>query len=315
MTTENAAPAAEPATPAPASELQPGAAPPVDGGAAPVVEGEAAPVVDAAPPVETEEEKSKKRERFDKRFSELSRTAREAELKAARLEGELNALRRNAQPSEPAPQAPAAAPLVAPDPKDAAKYPQGEFDARYIADLAKFELRKEMADEAEATKRSEGEAAARAALAEGKARLDSTIETARAAAEGDDGQYFENAPRFLEYAMHSLPTATVDLITESEFPVHVAELLGRDKGMRDAFLKLNPLGQARYIGGLEAQIRPLVKPNGARPASPPPPPPPAPTPSPAAMPTAPGSGGVAPFDPNKASFDEYKAARESGRFV
>lgn len=311
MSLENtaAAPAAETVAPqAPASELQPQASTPVADGGAEGNAGEVQPQETQQPEGESQEQANKKRERFDRRFSELSRAAREAEIRAARFEGELNALRNLQRPQEPTPQAPAK-PAGPPDPKS---YPQGEFDPRYAADLAKHEIREEQRAEAQRIASEERQAAERAATMQGFERLESTIDRAYEVAQGEQGQYFENAPRFLEYAKANLSRQTVDLITKSEYPVHVAEVLGRDAQRVHDLRAMSVADQAMFIGDLNAQIRARVKP--AQPAAQPAPAAakPAPTPQPAAFPTAPAAGGVAPFDPNKGSMEDFVRWRNGG---
>lgn len=315
MSLENgAAPAAETvATQAPASELQPQAVTPVADGGAEVNAGEQGQPRENQPPEgqETQEQASKKRERFDRRFSELSRAAREAELRAARLEGELNALRTSQRPQEqPTPQAPAK-PAGPPDPKN---YPQGEFDPRYAADLAKHEIREEQRVEAERAAAAERQAAERAAAMQGFERLETTIDRAYEVAEGEQGQYFQNAPRFLEFAKANLPRQTVDLITKSEYPVHVAEVFGRDVQRVRDLMSMSPLDQAAFIGDLSAQIRANVKPTQRATPAPSAQPAPshqsAPTPSPAPIPTAPAGGGAPQFNPETASPAEVQARLE-----
>lgn len=304
MSGENAAPATEPTAPqAPAPELQPSAPAPADGGATP------APAEANAPepqPTESVEEQNKKRERFDRRFSDLTQRARDAELRAARAEGEAAALRAMQQrPNEPTPSQAAPAEDRAPDSKDKSKYPLGDYDPRYAVDLAKFEIRQDARREQEASEQREQQAAEERAITEGFTRLETTIERAQELADGENGQYFENAPRFLEQAKRTMPRTAVDLITKSDVAVHIAEVLGRDPKAAAAYAKSEPLDQAAYIGELSARIRTAIAQHQRQPA--PTKTRPAPTPSPAPMPVVPHGGAAPSFNPENAPFSEFEA--------
>lgn len=265
------------------------------------------------------------------RISEYQKRARQAELTAAEERGRRlaleEALRAGVQPREDAAPAPAK-PSGPPNPKN---YPQGEFDVRYGVDLAKYELRLEQEEERERESAAERTAAANAAIAEGKARLDATIAKARELAAGEEGEGFQNAERVLDLAYRrldqgGLPRHVVDLITESDNALHVAEVLGRKpeqvhESLRDELCftdlaklrAMSPLKAAREIAKLDANIsRVLASQKRAAPPTPAAPAKPAPQPTPAAMPTAPAKGGPAPFDPNRASHEDYVRWRESG---
>lgn len=313
MSEENAnQPAATPTETPAASELQPGAQPqaaqaPADGDAQ-QAEGQAQPAEQPQEqPVESEEQKDKKRERFDRRFSDLSKQAREAREEAAYWRGVAEAARRGGQ-AEPEPAQAAPAELVAPNPKD---FPQGEYDPKYVAALAKHELRLEQRAEAEAAAKREAEKAAREAFQAGAQRLRQTLDKAEEAADGAQGQYFANAPLVLREAARTLPPAVVDLITEAENPIHVAELIGRG-GLKDDPLdlgklkSLSPAQAARKIAKLDAfvTLRLQAQAQPPKPATPPAPPP-APQPSPAPIPTVTPTGAAPSIDPNKGSMDDY----------
>lgn len=309
MTTETPAP-----TPAPqpqASELQPNAAAPAaapaDGGAPANGEGQEPAETPSQTPEQIAEAERKRHEK-NQRFGDLTKERNKAREEAAYWRGVAEAARNGTRPPEPpAPQAPTA-PAGPPDPKDTAKYPAGEFDARYAADLAKFELRQEQEAERIRESARSAQEAARAEFEAGVARWQGVVEEAREAGEG-----FENAEAVLNST--TIPARSMDLITSADNPVHVAEYFGRNpKELRDV-LAMPPMRQATLIAKLDHAIS--VNLAKAKPAATPAQPAPAaPQPSPAAMPTpVNGAGAAASFDPNKASFEEYKAARESGRFV
>ncbi len=322
MSLENATqPTATPSEPA-ASPERAGADAPVDGGQ-PNGEGQAQPTdgtqqpaeanADAGgeqPPKPTPEHRT-----VQGRISEYQKRARQAELDAAEERGRRLALeeqlRTGVKPQEVTPSAPAK-PAGPPDPKDASKYPQGEFDPRYTVDLAKYELREEQRVEAETKTAAERQAAATAAREAGRERLIKTFEAAEAEADGPNGRFFENAPIVLDQAARTLPPAYVDLITEADNPVHVAELIGRG-GLKNlpidlASLKAMPLAQAqRAISKLDAFVAlRLAEQTGAHPApTPTPAPQPSTTPSPVPTPVVPNSGGFV-FNPESATPEQWQ---------
>lgn len=290
------------ATPAPesASELQPGATAPADGGAG--EEGAAEAELAEQQKQQDEERQKRNRERFDRRFSDLSRAKRDAELRAARLEGELEALRRQPRPEPQQPQAPEER---APNPRD---YPKGEFDPRYVKDLAKHELRQELRQEqeAEAQKRAEAErqASEERTIAEGRQRFEGVLSEAQAMA--DEHDWAQRAPEVLELAFvpvnqGGLPRYAVDAITSSDNPVHVAEVLGRDPRRLDALRRADRDSAIRMIGALDAQIALALKP-AATPATKPS----KPQATPAPIPSTSGAGAAPSFNPEKASFSEFE---------
>jgi hypothetical protein len=312
VTSETPAPAqpsaAAPSTPA--SELPSGAAPATDGGAAPEQtqqQTEQQPVPEGQ---EGDGERNKGRERFDRRFSDLSRRAREAELTAAEERGRRialeEAMRSGLRPSEAQPAPQPAKPEGPPNPAD---YPGKEYDPRYAADLAKHEIRMEQKAEAERQAEADRRAAENRAIAEGRTRWEAVCQTARAAGEG-----FENAETVL--TSRNVPRSTMDLITTSDNPVHVAEYFGRKPDDLRAVLAMPPLEQARAITRLDARISAnLDRARAAAPASPPAPTPaPAPQqPSPVAIPTAPSAGAPPQRNPEAMSPSEVDARLEQLR--
>lgn len=308
MSGEPAAPAPEPSAPAPAtSELQPNAPAPADGGDANVDAN--APAPEPQPSAESIEEQTKKQQRFNNRFSDLSRQVREEREARIRAEARAETLERLG--IRPQQEQPAPAPVVdvAPNPADKSKYPGGEFDPRYTVDLAKYELRQEQKAEREQQAERERAQAANAAIEQGRQRLETTISAAVAEADGANGEHFQNAPRVLELAFvpvreGGLPRHVVDLITESENPVHIAEVLGRQPERLHGLRQVNPLQAAKQIGALDAQITANLKRIAAQPA---PAPKPAPQPSPAPIPTAPAGGAAPQFNPENAPFSEFEA--------
>lgn len=327
MTTEtpaSAAPAApaQAATPAPApaSELHNGAAPVVDG--APASEQPQQPSDPAAPDSE-EAIRSKAKERFDKRFSDLSKARREAELKAARLEGELEAIKRG---HTPAPAQPAEAPST-PKPPNPADYPKGEWDPHYAKDLAKYEIREEQRIEREKAAADERRRASESEFEAGKARYEDTLSKAREAA--DTSAYFQNAERVLELgrvpiAQGGLSKSVIDAITESDNAVHVAEVLGRNPDQVPPELRglvksprelaaMSPSQAQRVIARLDDRIGLILEASRQARARQTPTETPAPqtpsTPQPTPAPQAPNRGSTPVGDPPRGDMRAFKTWR------
>lgn len=300
MSTETTPAATPTATPASTPELQPSAAPapaaatPPDGGATPAptasqppVEGQPQPPAPAAPPSDPQQPS-----RVEKRFGDLTKQRNDAQAEAAYWRGVAEG--RGGTPPAPQPATPAA-PAGPPDHNDAAKYPLGQFDPRYAADLAKHELRAEQEAERKAEAARTAQAETARTLEEGVQRWEGVVEEARNA-----GQGFENAESVL--LARDVPRATMDLIVTAENKLHVAEYFGRKPEAKRALLSLPPIEQARAIGRLDAIISGNLRAaGGAAPQSPPPPPPAAPQPSPAPIPTAVQSGPASSFNASTAA--------------
>jgi hypothetical protein len=110
-------------------------------------------------------DKPKRKPWFEKRIDELTAHRREAEREAAYWRGLAEGSTRGKEtPAEPDRAEAAPDPQQAPNPQDTKRYPLGEFDPRYAADLAKHELRLEVA-QAQARQRSSAERAAAEAAA------------------------------------------------------------------------------------------------------------------------------------------------------
>jgi hypothetical protein len=111
---------------------------------------------------EKPDDKPKKKNRFQERIDKLKAEAREAKEALEALKAE------KAKPSEPAAKTPVSATAGEPTPDDknddgSDKYPLGEFDPKYIRDLARHTIDKEWAErtakEQEAAERAKDEAA------------------------------------------------------------------------------------------------------------------------------------------------------------
>lgn len=91
--------------------------------------------------------KAKKKPSFQERMNEVTAARRQAERERDELLARLEALEKVTR-KEPEPVAPVVQEDGTPDPDDinedgSAKYPQGEFDPKYIRDLVKFETMRE----------------------------------------------------------------------------------------------------------------------------------------------------------------------------
>ena len=319
MSGENAAtPAATPSE-STASPERAGASAPVDGGqatpeaGATPTDGQQQPSEEGQAPKPVPEHRT-----VQGRISEYQKRAREAELTAAEERGRRlaleDALRAGVKPREEAAPAAPPAPPAAPDPKN---YTGGKFDDKYIEDFAEWKAQRAVDAEFErrdnAAKEAERTREAQAAIEQGAKRLGSSLETAVQLADGEAGDNFQNAVGVLELAFKpvregGLPRPVVDLITESNNPVHVAEWLGRYPDELNAVRRMNATQAARYIGGLDGQITANLK----RAAQPAPPARTAPQPSPAPIPVVQSTGAAPSFDPNKGSMEDFVRWRNGG---
>jgi len=324
MSGENGAPAATP-SPQQASELQPSATPaPADGGATP-----AASDVNPAPEQTPQPTPAAQpQNRSERRYSELASQRNQAREEAAYWRGIAEAKAGGQQPhAAPTPSPVAAQPAGPPDHRDTAKYPLGEYDARYAADLAKYELRQEQRAEAEATAAANANREAAAAMEAGRTRVNTAITEARTLAAGNGGEFFENAEHVLALAFVPVQRGGItrdvaDAIVDCEHKNHVAELLGRRpeqipealRTMVPNLRELNGLPQAqlvRTLARLDDRIGLILANQRARASAQPAPaatpaPQQSPAPSPVPAPTAPNTGGAI-FNPSTASPAEIDA--------
>lgn len=288
------------------AELQSGA-PAASADGAPA-DGERQAVDESASQPSEEEKQNKNRERFDRRFSDLTRRAREAELRAARLEGELSALRNGVRPQAQE-QAPAPAPRRGPpDPKD---YPAGKFDERYVEDFAAWKaeetVAKALETREEQARREAAERAREQAFAENAKRFHATLREA-------DELGYEGGQAYL----HALDRVglhdVIDDITEATHKAHVAEWLSRNPDTAEQLERASPRKRAQFIGALDADIGRVLAERSARPKQTQQAQPsanPAPKPSPAPTPQVNGSGAAPTKDPNRMSMEEFAAWRNA----
>lgn len=341
MTTETPATA----TPATASADAPSssAASELHGGTAPAGDGAATSDASQNPsnPVETtaaenQQDGARKETPFHRtpqgRISHYQKQAQQEREARIRAEAERDALARfglsGARPEAPAAEA-APAPPSPPDPNDKAKYPQGEWDPRYAADLAKHEIREEQRLEREREAEAARVREQNRVFETGRARFENTLNQALQLADGEGGEFFQNAHRVLELgrvpmSRGGLPSFVIDAITESDNAVQVAEVLGRKpehlppelrdlaKSPRD-LAAMNPGQVQRAIARLDDRIGLMLsasqanaKPSASTPQTPQPA-----TPQPTPAPQAPQRGGAPIGEPPRGDMRAYKSWRQS----
>lgn len=308
-----------------ATELQPGApaAAPADGVAA---EPEQQQTQEDQATLEEQERRNKNRERFDRRFGELSKREREAREEAAYLRGQLEAIQRaGAQPQAQPPQAIDAA-QADPEP-DPESYPGKSYDAAYLRDVARWEGRQEVrrsneAREQEAVRAREAQTAQRE-FEQGRERFFEARQDAEAIEE-QFPQYAGVATQALDNIARAEPPGTpgrlVDIVTRAENRAWVATYLQTNPQELRAIAQMDPVNRAYAIGRLDARISANLSRSSQ------PPPAAQPTASAAATPpasSAPSVPQVAPpatlngraatpnLDPNKMSMEEYALWRNS----
>ena len=281
------------------SELQPGqAAPPADGGVV-----EPTQPAEVVPPSQTAEEELRARNRKEQRFSDLSRAKNEAEREAAYWRGiaEGKGLQNGAQPPQPAtPQA--AQPQGRPDPNDTSRYPLGQYDERFVEDLADWKYEQREAAKAKESEAKAREAEEQRAFEEGKRLYAEAVQAAEQAG-------LERGADLLG-ALGRDPNARaiVDAITATHVPHGVAEYLAIYPDELRSVASMTPMQRAARLGRIAEHVSRVT----TAPKSPPPPPPaPAQPNNPAlqATPVIGGRGAMPAKDPNNMTMEEFAAWR------
>jgi len=170
----------------------------------------------------------------------------------------------NGQQPAPAQLPPDLAAHIGPAPEPS-KYPAGEFDPRYTVDLAKWELKREGAENA-ARQRQASQQQVQQQFA---ARLDSIVEDGLA----KFGQDFNDAMNGMQILRHpQIGQVLREAIADSDVPADVAMALAKDKDAQEAIAKARtPAAVARVVGRLEARLS--AAPPQPKPTAAPPPPP------------------------------------------
>lgn len=285
-----------------ATELQPAAsAAPVDGGAAPGDQQnvDAPQESDAERAAREEQEKqTKNRERFDKRFSDLTKREREAREEAAYWRG-VAETRGQPPRQEPAP----VQPTQDADPKPVPANFGGEFSNEYLEALASWNGREAVRQHVATTEAANAEKAKRdaveAAQQEGEKRW---RDVKQQAAE----LKFDGGAKMLD----RLPIEVVDDITKRRNPAHLAEWLSRNPDFANELPHMEREERLEALWDLDRQIGAILadakKKRDAQNAQPPASTP-APKPSPAPTTTVNGHGAAPNFNPETAAFDEFEA--------
>lgn len=318
---DNVQAAEAPASAEASAELQPAAnAAPADGAQA---NGEQQQVDDNVAPQAGEQEKqdNQKRERFDRRFSDLSRRARDAEIRAARLEGELSALKNGAQP-RPQEQAPAEETRRgAPDPKS---YAGGKFDERYVEDYAEWKAEEAVAKAFEQrdqkAQKEQSDREREEAYQQNAKRFHETraaLEKGEQGASSDEiAATYQAGADLLSALDRNRRQDIIDDITISENQAQVARYIAAylDADQRADLFAMSPVQRTRWIGNLDQQItrnRQDAEAKRKQTQTQQPAATPAPKPSPAPTPQVNGQGVAPNADPNRMSMEEFAAWRHA----
>lgn len=251
-------------------------------------DGDDAPAEDETPEAEEEEAedtpifKVKGKKSIKERINELTRAAREAERRADALARDLEAAR--SQKSEPKPRQDA--PKLdanTPDPDETLedgtlKYPLGEFDKTYIADLTRFTIRKEMEQERaqdQVNRQNEEMARAETELqAHWSEKLDTAaerlpdfkekvveLEDTFRDLEPNYGKYLASTIMLLEYGPDVLNYL-------ADNPAEARKIV--NSGPTQATIALGRI-EARFVAGKEVEREPVVQAAVQTQAPPPPP--------------------------------------------
>lgn len=211
-----------------------------------------------APEQEQEDSKGKvvSKKTFDERVAaitakkhEEARARTAAEARVAELEARLAALEgKNTQNSDQLTQGAEDA-KSDPDAPDPNKFDFGEVDPRYVAALARYEAKKELAEERR--KNDEARQAEAAARKEQdiQQKLDAHI---RKGVEAYDD--FETAYAALDAIETPIAAETAELLLKSDYAADMLYHFGKNVAEAAEVAKRSPLEQALYIGKLEARF-------------------------------------------------------------
>lgn len=193
-------------------------------------EGERPAEEEAADP---EEQPKPKKGYFAKRIEEMTWRQREAERERDAARQELEALKADRV------KASTGVDPTAPNPQDATKYPLGEFDQKFIADMAQHAALQAVRAERQRVEaeRTHAERVQRREAFEAKIT------------EKDEGAY-----RLLNDPEMPVTEAMVEVISSSALGVRVADHLGRNPDECARIAKLSPTRQAYELGRLEARL-------------------------------------------------------------
>lgn len=325
MTTETPqAPAAPNAV-----ELQPDAtaAAPVDGAASPAPEAATADAPASEPDAEAAEKAKKNRERFDRRFSQLSQEAREAREEAAYYRGLAEAMQRLGQnaPPPPSPEV-QASPAEADPPPNPETFPGGKYDPDYLDARADWAGRKAAREALEANKESarqaqEADAQAQAFEAGRKRFHEARADVDAFARENADYEGLAGALDTIARAEQpGTPGRLIDIVTKSENRAWVTAALATRPQLYQQIMGLDPMDRVAAIAKIDAQISANLRASASSAPAPQPPASNAAAPASAQAPSSPtlappatlnGRSATPVFDPEKATMAEYAAWRNS----
>lgn len=204
----------------------------------------------AAKPVGT------RKERRAERFNDNARTAREATRRADALQQQIDDLRAGKTPlTKDKGAGNAGDELVKPDHADTAKYQYGELDAKYIADLARYETLKALADGQKSQGTAEQKRRDADAAAEFKERVDAFTESGRDEFDDFDEVVTDtlNLPKD-DPAAWPLSATMGELLLESDHGRAIAYELATDPKEAKRIFKLSEARQAIWFGQREAAL-------------------------------------------------------------
>jgi hypothetical protein len=201
---------------------------------------------------------------FKKRIDRFTRNQREVERdrdywRDMAMRGQQPPQTQQQAPAGPAPLPPQIAAQIGPEPQPGS-YPAGEFDPKYLRDVAAYDRKVEAA---QGWVRQQGEAQRR--------QQQQVAETWTKKVEAASGRYSD----FHDVATRSdLPITPVmaEAIADSDIGPDVAYYLGKNPAEAARIAALSPAKQAREIGRLEARVDADLKAASRQQSSAPPPP-------------------------------------------
>tara|TARA_R110000772_G_scaffold2839_1_gene10299 strand:+ start:8418 stop:9512 length:1095 start_codon:yes stop_codon:yes gene_type:complete len=230
-----------------------------------------------------------------RKAGDADRRADAAEARAVAAEERISALEKGLTPDAEAAKDKEEATsngLVKPDVTDAEKYPYGELDSNYQADMVDYRVDTKLAERDQKSETTKQEASAQVEAQQWATKYEDTIDKGIEAYEDFDEVVVQAADR-KEYAL-TPETAMMGL--DSPVGEHVIYAIASDKELASKIAKMSVVNQGREFGRLEARFTDKPKhqenniiPNTAPPAS-----------------RRRGNSGNGKFDAEHASFEDFE---------
>lgn len=205
----------------------------------------------AEPEASAEEAKPKPKKSVDDRIGEITRARRDAERRAETAERELATLKGGTKPAQTPLTGQGDTATSQNGRPDASKYQFGELDAKYIADVVKFETKAVLAEEKAAQEKTRQEEAARLETEKFNDNVKSTVDAGTA--EFDD--FVDLVVKGGQTGKYDLADDTLQLAVESPVGAQVLyHLASNPKEASELAAKPTERARAAAFGRLEAKF-------------------------------------------------------------